>query len=184
VTHKMQIFYPSMDAIITRYNKAPIHCNIYSLVNLKVACNDLLIEYLTKEKGYRQKHTYTDMKIVVGLISVVCAALTCYMSMNYSFEDYRKALVVVLAVYFSFNFVLEISLRLFARNTVFEGYNKEGSIRIDGFNRAVDTDYKLIIYKNGKAIPGNFCKSVYELYDESGVLDHEAFLREVAQVFA
>lgn len=173
-----------MDTIIARYNKTPINCNIYGLVNLKVACNDLLIEYLKKEKGYQQRQAYTDMKIAVGLISVVCAILTCYMSLHYDFSDYRKALVVVLAIYFSLNFILEICLRFFARNTVFEGYNREGSIRIDGFNKAVDTNYKLIIYKNGKAIPGNFSKSIYDLYDESGVLDHETFLREIAQVFA
>lgn len=172
-----------MDKIITRYNKKPIQSNIYVLQGLKLSLNDLLVEYLKHERGFKQKQLFTDMRIVVGLFSVACAIITCYISMYKDFSDYKNELVVLLGIYFSLNFLLEIWTMLFFRNVIFEGTNKDGSVRIDGFNRAVDTNYKLIIYRNGKVVPGTFSKSVYELYDESGVLDHETFLKEIAPIF-
>lgn len=172
-----------MDALISKYNKSPVQVNKHNLANLKIALNDLLIEYLVRDRGYVQRHTYTDLKIAVGMVSVACAIVTCYMSMHYTFAEYRTALIVTLGIYFSINFLLEICSRFFVRNTIFEGYSRHGTLTIDGFNKAVDENYKLIIYKDGKAIPGNFSKSIYELYDDAGVLDHEMFLREIALIF-
>ncbi|CAG8494157.1 7428_t:CDS:2 [Ambispora gerdemannii] len=51
----------------------PIKVNKWNLSDLKNACDDYVQKYLTTKAQYRQHHTHTDFKLILGYLSCVFA---------------------------------------------------------------------------------------------------------------
>ncbi|KAG0438148.1 hypothetical protein DMUE_3268 [Dictyocoela muelleri] len=168
-----------MDKLEEKLSKTPIKANNEELKNLKIALNDMLIQFL-KINNCKEYCRDKDIKIIIGLTSAILASTTTYISMNYDFEKIKMPLLIMIIFYFVINGGLEIYERFMA-NYMYSGFYKNKKLIIYSNLHDNDFNYKLVIrYGNDNK---EYSKSVYSLFYEDGVLDHEMFLKDLDSVF-
>ncbi|KAM0673743.1 Signal peptidase complex subunit 2 [Gurleya vavrai] len=168
-----------MDKIIKKYNRTPIKTDISTLKPIKITIDDVLSQLLRVEHNYKQSHLITDFRIIVGLISTGLAAFLTYLSVYQEFKIYKETAICILVSYFFLNGVLEIVMRYLNKGCIFQGTNDKGTIKVYSNIKAPDTNYILMVYRNGKDIPEKFNKNVCDLFNEEGLFLHEIFINEV-----
>ena len=164
-----------MDSLIEKYKKNPIHGDIYSINNLKVLLDDLMNEYLIKI-GYKRKYLLLDIMNAIGILSILLASACCFMSMNYKYSQVCKLVTYCVILYFFINGI-SFLIQYFQDNKM--AYGKMNiKTRID------DTStYIILLYKKDGMAPLKYHKSVFDLYYDSGRLDHQLFLKDLEKFF-
>lgn len=168
-----------MDNLLEKLDKTPIKANTTQLINLKIALNDLLMQFL-KINNCTEYCRDKDIKIIVGLSSAVLAISTTYVSMNFDFDVIKLPLLVMVVIYFVINGGLEVYERFLA-NYMYLGVYKNKKLLIHSNVHDSNLDYKLIIKYDDET--RNYTKSVFTLFYEDGVLDHKIFLKDMDEVF-
>lgn len=165
-----------MDNLRKKYSKQPIKGDIYNLQNLKVLLDDLMQEYFTKGLSLSQCNLGTDIKIVIGLISTVIAVSVTYLSVYTDFNDHKFYLMLLCSAYFVLNAVGEMYAKL--RGNVFKFNNAKVYTSINAPNPI----YTILVYSDKNPIPKKYSKSVCDLFDEDGRLQHTNFLDDLDNV--
>ncbi|EJW03680.1 hypothetical protein EDEG_00168 [Edhazardia aedis USNM 41457] len=168
-----------MDKLIKKYDRKPIKCDLTSLTPIKLTLDDVLGEYLRVEMKYKQSHLFTDLRIFVGLVSTIMSVYLTYLSMNKEFKEYKYICFVIVGVFAVLNGLLELILRVFARGTIFSGKKEDERICVYSNISRADTNYIVMVYKDGKLIPDKYNKDVRDLFDEDGMLLHKLFIEEL-----
>lgn len=164
-----------MDDLIVKYNKKPIVGDLYTLSNLRVLLDDVLNEYLTRA-GYKRLYVYQDIQNAIGIVSTVLGAAVTFLSMRYNFQAVKGQMSVYLAVYFVINAVSMLVKYREGRMYYYESFTIS--------TRADDVPaYILLVYMEGKLVPLKYNKSMLDLFDETGKMDHDLFLNDVERLF-
>lgn len=58
---------------------------------------------MTRVLNLKMDNLYTDLQIVVGVLSTIASCIIVYLSLNYKFEEYKMYLIACLSLYFIFN---------------------------------------------------------------------------------
>lgn len=174
---------PPMNSLLKIYAKAPVKSEIHHLRALKITLDDVLKRYLTKALGWKQLHIVTDIRIFVGLVSIVSAAITLYLSLYVDFVAYKPYVVVLLALYFALNIALEVFLFFFPE-PVFKGEKDGALLVVKSEIKEPYPIYTLILHRDGEKVPTKYTKSVYDLFYSNGVLIHDEYLQDIEALFA
>lgn len=166
-----------MEKLKSKYSKNPLKTDIYNLNELKLVLDDVVQEFITDVRHSKQSKTSTDVKIVVGLISTVIASVVGYISVRFDFEAYKMVLTILIALYFTINFLVEVYLWCTGSSFVFS--DKVVSTKIN----FPDPTYVMLVYNKNKLIPNKYTKSVFDLFDSDGRLMHEEFIDDLEKVF-
>eukprot|EP00866_Antonospora_locustae_P000768 jgi/Antlo1/768/598 len=174
---------PPMNSLLKAYTKSPVKSEVLHLRALKITLDDVLKRYLTKVLGWKQHHFVTDIRIFVGLVSIITAAITLCLSLYIDFVVYKPYVAVLLSLYFSLNIALEIVLFLFPE-PVFKG-EKDGSLLVVRSEiKEPHPMYTIMLFRDGGKVPTKYTKSVYDLFYSDGVLIHEEYLRDIETLFS
>lgn len=166
-----------IEKIKQKYSKRPIKGEIYNLANLKILLDDLLLEYLTKVKKYKQKTFLVDLKIFVGIISTVVACVIAYLSVYKEFSEYRNMLIIGLSIYFTINMMVWVVEKMQKATFKFENISVETNVN------PPSPVYTVMVYEKEKLIPEKYTKSVFDLFTEEGRLLHEEVLSDFERLF-
>jgi len=164
-----------MQKIREKHNKDPIVSDLYSLDQLKISLDDLLVECVTKI-GYKENFAAVDFFNLIGILSTILAGIVLYLSLNFKWGTIKAYIAYCVIVYFIINAVSTII-------TYFQG----GKIKFDGLEIITRIDktpvYVVLIYKKGKIVPIKYSKSVFDLFYEDGTLDHNLFIDNIESLF-
>lgn len=165
-----------MEKLKEKYKKSPIIADIYSLDQLKIALDDLLVECVSS-LGFRERNLYTDIQNTIGIISTMLAVVVTWLSECHKFQSIKTYMAWLVFVYFGINGV-----------SCLYSYFKGGKIKFDGFEMITRIDktpvYVVLVYRKGKPVPVKYCKSVLDLFDENGRLDHALFIDDIKALFS
>ncbi|KAI8869147.1 hypothetical protein GQ42DRAFT_163630 [Ramicandelaber brevisporus] len=104
----------------------PALVNTANLTDLKLACDDALRAYLTSDEvGYKEYHTHTDVKLVLGYLSVVVAGIDAYMTWTSPVNPATLWITkTCLFLYIALNSIYVLYTTFVQKNTVFVGVKK------------------------------------------------------------
>ncbi|ELA42584.1 uncharacterized protein VICG_00336 [Vittaforma corneae ATCC 50505] len=164
-----------VDKITKKYIKTPITADIYTLEQIKITLDDFLVEYC-RERGFQEKYHLTDFQNVIGIISTIQASIVVVLSLFCKFEDVRRMLFMCIISYFAVNIFCYIVSYFFGGKLSF--YEFSVITRIDRM-----PVYVVLLYWKDRMVPVKYYKNVSELFDETGVLDHIEFLKDLEELF-
>lgn len=164
-----------MERLQEKYKRSPIVADIYSLDQLKITLDDLLVECVSA-LGFKERNMYMDIQNSIGIVSTIMAVAVTWMSECYRFQDIKLYMVWLVLGYFGIN----------GLSCLYSHLNG-GKIRFDGLEIVTRIDktpiYVVLIYKRSKPVPAKYRKSVLDLFDESGKLDHVLFISDIKTLF-
>ncbi|KAH8829322.1 signal peptidase complex subunit 2 [Flagelloscypha sp. PMI_526] len=112
-----------------------IKVNNANLVDLKNALDDLLKKYLSRQGLFTQNHTHTDVKLVLGYLSVSIALATALYSYKTPFEESKFLTAIGVGLYFLLTSLSTAYAYLIEKQTVFLGkrrnFASDGRIETD-----------------------------------------------------
>lgn len=164
-----------MSDLKTKYSKSPIKADLYSLDQLKIALDDLLIEYCSSI-GHKEIHLLTDIQNIVGVVSIILCLCVLGQSYYFKFDTIRSYMALCLLAYFALNILAFILTFFMGGKISFEKLNVKTSI--DSAHQ-----YQVTLNYKSEKSPVTYKKSIFELFDNSSKLDHEIFLNDVADLF-
>ncbi|ORY03999.1 microsomal signal peptidase 25 kDa subunit-domain-containing protein [Clohesyomyces aquaticus] len=109
--------------------------------DLKNTTDDALPNYLHSLK-FKQIHTHTDVRLVLGYSAVIIAGTLFYFDWKFGWEATKAYTAPAVVAYFVLNSVFTYWIWFVEAGCVFEGEGKTGKIRI-----ASSTDKHIPIYK-------------------------------------
>lgn len=164
-----------MESLKTKYNKNPRTADIYSLSQLKIALDDVLVEY-AQTLGHKESHTMTDIQNTVGIISIGLTLAVISMSYFCKSDEVRPAMAICIYIYFALNIICFLISSL-----------RGGKIVFEKFEIATAADqtpaYKVLINSKGKSVSKKYNKCVFDLFDDTGKMDHNLFLKDMEDLF-
>ena len=164
-----------MEQLIFKYDKRPIRGDLYTLPNLKVLLDDLLNEYLGTV-GHKRSFIFTDLRNACGIASIVFAAVIVWISMSCDFTASRMWLGITIGGY-ALMYLLDYVC------AHFEG----GKFYYTDFTIITRADitpvYILLLYRDSNPVPYKYTKSILDLFDDTGRLDHDLFIRDMENIF-
>lgn len=172
-----------MNRLMKAYSEKPVKGDIFRLRSLKVTLDDILKQYLTSVLGLKQHYLMSDIKISIGIISIVSAGILVYMSMNIDFIVYKPYAIIILVLYFTSNLLLEAYLLFFPEPT-FKGKKGEVSLVVRSEVKSPHPIYILKVCSGKSKIPKKYTKSLYDLFYSDGILLHEKYLSDLEELFA
>lgn len=169
--------------------KSPIYASdLYNLPNLKIIINDSIPEILNEEYSdtsdnklvFRECHLLTDIKIVVGMVSVILSAITTYISLRRDFNHSYYLLFALVGSYFILNFLYETASKMFNwSNIICQGKMVKDDSRLKIQTMSSPTPGQLLFQLT---IAGKKTKSltvpmnIHDLFDKKGL-----FLRDTVK---
>ena len=164
-----------MEQILTKYNKKPIIVDLYTIQNLKASLDDLLSEFCNNN-GYKENYFMTDIQNAVGVVSIFLTLIVLAFSYCCKFDDIKDNMAICLYIYFAINILCGILM-----------YFKEGKLVFDKIDIETSIDktkiYNITIYSKEKNVLYKYNKSIFDLFYETGKLDHELFLKDMTKLF-
>ncbi|KAI5168403.1 signal peptidase complex subunit 2 [Pancytospora epiphaga] len=162
------------DALTKKHDSKPIMADIYTLGNMKIILDDLLNEYLIS-RGFKRNYAFPDFRTTIGLISTVLAIIVTYLSLYYKFDDVSSSITFCIFLYFVLNAFVSVI-----------GYFEEHKIRYGTFylvtKANIAPSYTIEYFTAGSAIK-KYTKSLYDLFDSSGRMDHVLFINDMEDFF-
>ncbi|KAH8150409.1 uncharacterized protein LAJ45_05620 [Morchella importuna] len=98
--------------------------NINALPALKNTTDDMIAPYL-KSLGYKQNHTLTDVRLVIGFAACAIAGVTFYYDWTAGFEAVKGGTLYAVIAYFILNTALTFWIWLVEGGTIYVG-EKDG----------------------------------------------------------
>lgn len=172
-----------MNHLMKTYSKKPVKSDIFRLISLKITLDDVLKQYLTSVLGLKPSHLISDVKICVGIMSIISAGILVYMSLNIEFIIYKPYAIFLLVIYFISNILLEMYLFFFPEPT-FRGSKGELSLVVKSEVKSPYPFYILSVCLCKNSIPKKYTMSLYELFYSNGLLKHEHYLNELHIFFS
>ncbi|KAF2788831.1 hypothetical protein K505DRAFT_410650 [Melanomma pulvis-pyrius CBS 109.77] len=102
---------------------------VHSLSDLKNTTDDALPNYLHSLK-FRQVHTQTDIRLVLGYAAVAIAGALFYFDWKFGWEASKPYTAPAVAAYLVLNSAFSYWLWFVEKGVVYEGEGKTGKIRI------------------------------------------------------
>lgn len=127
--------------------------NVYSLTELKNASDDTIP--LTLEKlGYRQSHTLMDVRLALGYVGVIAAALAGAYDYKVGFEKAKGFTLIGVIVYFVCYGGMNIWQYFVEKGTVYAGSKGDSKVIIRTSTHSSSPVYKVsIIYQQAANKP-------------------------------
>lgn len=159
-----------------KYNKEPIKADVYTLSKLKIALDDLLVE-CANVLDYKQNNLYVDVQNIIGIISTLIACGTVYLSMYFKFDTVKFYLKILCSLYFIINFTSYIIYYLFGKLLRFKDFSFKTKV-------SKNEIYEIIMKNNNSEIKGKYVKSIYDLFNEEGEMDHNLFIDGIYELLS
>lgn len=160
------------------YARRPVRGDINRLKSLKITLDDVLKTYLTASAKWEQNHVVSDVKILIGLVSIASTGIIVYMSLFMDFAVYKPYAIMLLSLYFALNIILEVFL-FFWPEPVFKGTKGKSRLVVRSEVKSPHPVYTLTLYRDGSPVPIKYAKSFYDLFYSNGVLAHEEYLKDI-----
>lgn len=165
-----------MEALIARRDREPIYGDIYTLPGLKVLLDDALREYLVAS-GYAHSTLCLDVWLAIGLLSLVLAGGVALISTYCDFYTTRRTVAWMLHTYVAANLVSLVITRIEGGRAVY------GPVSVT--SRIADMrSYVLLVYHRDRIVPAKYTRSIFDLFDSDGRLDHRLFFADLRTLFA
>ena len=100
----------------------------YSLPDLKNTTDDALGNYL-RSIGFKQDHSKTDVKLLLGYVAVIIAGVTFAADYKLGWEATKTWTMVAVAAYGILNAAFSYWLWFVEGSTIFEGESKGKKVR-------------------------------------------------------
>ncbi|KRH94100.1 putative Signal peptidase complex subunit 2 protein, partial [Pseudoloma neurophilia] len=176
---------------LQKHKKTVYAQNLYNLPNLKAIVNDYISEYLNQQNEYKlvQNHCLTNIKIFIGLLSIILAIIITYLSMTKDFNDCYSILFVIITVYFILNLTYEIILRMFNWQTIiYQGKmiknEKTGELTVRSINSSELNNFLFQISfkpENKETKSLEISLEIYKLFDQKGLLLNDTIDEEITR---
>ncbi|KAF1940245.1 hypothetical protein EJ02DRAFT_456188 [Clathrospora elynae] len=102
---------------------------VHSLPDLKATTDDALPNYLHSLK-FKQIHTQTDVRLVLGYSAVIIAGALFYFDWKYGWEASKPYTLSAVVAYFILNGAFSYWLWFVEKGVVYEGEGRTGRVRI------------------------------------------------------
>lgn len=164
-----------MEQILVKYNKTPIKTDLYTLSNLKTTLDNLLSEFCNKQ-GYKQNYFVTDIQNLVGIASIILTVAVLAFSYFFKFAEIKYYMSICLYIYFFINIFCAVFVYFKGGKLVFDKIDIETSIDST-------KTYNVKVYSKDKKMLKKYNKSIFDLFFDTGALDHELYLKDMADLF-
>ncbi|RUS31721.1 microsomal signal peptidase 25 kDa subunit-domain-containing protein [Jimgerdemannia flammicorona] len=150
----------------------PVRVNRGSLTDLKNAVDDHLKKFLTTNQGYTENHLHIDIKLFLGYLSCLFAAIGSWYGYVHSFDDSRTITAVCVGAYFFLNVILFLYTTFVEKDTVFVGVKRDPVSKLTFASERP---------ASSKASPSKYLleSSFGEWFDEDGVLHEPELERDL-----
>ena len=164
-----------MEKLQSQYDKSPVKVDLYTIQNLKIALDDLLTKYCSS-LGHKENHLVADIQNSVGIVSIILTLVVLAFSYLYKFHEIKHYMALCLYVYFTINILCCIFVFFRGGKITFEKIEILTSID-------KNQTYNLEVISKDKKTTKKYNKSVFDLFFESGKLDHQLFLKDMNDLF-
>ncbi|KAF1911564.1 microsomal signal peptidase 25 kDa subunit-domain-containing protein [Ampelomyces quisqualis] len=107
---------------------------VHSLSDLKNTTDDALPNYLHSLK-FRQIHTQTDVRLVLGYAAVTIAGALFYLDWKFGWDTCKPYTAPAVAAYFALNGAYSYWLWVVEKGVVYEGEGRTGKVRISSHTK-------------------------------------------------
>ncbi|KAJ3195722.1 hypothetical protein HK101_011234 [Irineochytrium annulatum] len=180
--------------------KNPVVINHYNSAEVKHALDDSLRRILVEDYKFKEDHTHTDRKLIMGYTACLFAAGSTLYSHLVPYPDCRLVLIVSVAAYFILNgLMLGYAVKV-EKEVIFVGYQKEKNMKIvvSSVNKRFTPDYSLTLKltgmdgtaktslprRNRKVGSLTMAKNVGSWFDVDGELAADVFHFDVSTLLA
>ncbi|KAJ1970757.1 hypothetical protein H4R35_005675 [Dimargaris xerosporica] len=94
----------------------------YNQTEMKVVCDEALQQYLAGTRGYKQYHTHTDVKLLLGYAACLLAAFDFAYTWKKPFEETKNSTLLCVVAFFILSGLSALYAYLVQKDTVFVGY--------------------------------------------------------------
>ncbi|RUP43598.1 hypothetical protein BC936DRAFT_136963 [Jimgerdemannia flammicorona] len=170
----------------------PVRVNRGSLTDLKNAVDDHLKKFLTTNQGYTENHLHIDIKLFLGYLSCLFAAIGSWYGYVHSFDDSRTITAVCVGAYFFLNVILFLYTTFVEKDTVFVGVKRDPvskspieiltiSANMKRYSHIYELTFASERPASSKASPSKYLleSSFGEWFDEDGVLHEPELERDL-----
>ncbi|CAI2177726.1 13176_t:CDS:2 [Funneliformis geosporum] len=164
-----------------------------NLVELKNACDDYIQKLFESKANFRQNHTHTDVKLVLGYLACGFALFGGYYGHKVPFNEAKDVTLMCIIAYFLLNTLLVLYSFIFEKESIFVGEcdesDKKHIITIQTNTKRYSDIYNIIYEYVGKEKQGSsikirnakftLSKSFGNWFDVNGQMDTERFERDL-----
>ncbi|KAJ1654208.1 hypothetical protein IWQ61_005816 [Dispira simplex] len=166
----------------------------YNLKEMEVLCSEALEKYFGQQRGYKQHHTHTDVKLVLGYTACLLAAFDFVYTWKKPFEETRWSTLLCVVGFVLFSSLASLYAYLVEKDTVFVGSKVlEGQkfvLSVSSRTKPGDEHYYLAmslrpLQNTGQSqapVPTHsFSQSLGKWFQESGQLDVAAIDQDLGR---
>jgi hypothetical protein len=174
----------------------PLQVNNTSLLDIKIALDDVLVKYLQEVLGYKQNHRLTDKNLWMQFILNLLAGMTALYAYYVPFAQARTVLGLTCLAFFALNTFWGVYYYILADHYTFVGtLEKQGGISnqwlyIETDLKPPSTSYRISIVigdkelKSGSELDKRIVSEhpVEEWFDVTGTLEPVTFAKDIYSI--
>ncbi|KAM3581125.1 hypothetical protein VKS41_006565 [Umbelopsis sp. WA50703] len=121
-----------------------IKVNKYNATELKHAVDDHLRKFLSNDLEYTESHQHIDVKLALGYLSCIFAAVATYYEWKVKFEKAKPVTLVCVVAYFILNTVAWAYALFVEKDEVFLGSKNGMTVTVSTKLKKHSQDYKIV----------------------------------------
>ncbi|KAI9279254.1 signal peptidase complex subunit 2 [Umbelopsis sp. AD052] len=150
-----------------------IKINKYDSTQLKHTVDDHLRKYLTSDVNYVESHQHMDVKLSLGYLSCIFAAVAAYYEWKNGFQKAKPVTLICVASYFVLNFIAWVYAYFIEKQDVFVGTKNGATLKISAGRLArLSETYTLDFHYTDNNKQGDYTleSSFGKWFNEDGIL--------------
>ncbi|KAJ1980679.1 hypothetical protein H4R33_005414 [Dimargaris cristalligena] len=102
-------------------DEVPVTATKYNLNEMKIVCDEALQKFFVDKRGYKQYHTHTDVKLILGYSACLLAAFDFGYTWKKPFEEVRYTTFICTIGFVILSVLASAYAYLVQKNTIFVG---------------------------------------------------------------
>ncbi|KAJ1962593.1 hypothetical protein IWQ62_003477 [Dispira parvispora] len=179
-------------AELTTTTSPPVTATKYNLKEMEVLCSEALEKYFGQQRGYKQHHTHTDVKLVLGYTACALAAFDFVYTWKKPFEETCWSTLLCVVGFVIFSSLASLYTYLVEKDTIFVGSkvleDQKFVLSVSSRTKPGDEHYYLTLslrpLQNQSQAPvptHSFSQSLGKWFHESGQLDMAAIEHDLGR---
>lgn len=167
-------------SFIQELENNPVKVNNSSLLDIKIALDDILVKYFQDELGYIQDHKLEDRNLAVQFLLNLMGGITALYAYNVPFNESKLVIGLICVAYFLLNLTWSAYYYFIAKHYTYIGslHNNNNIVRIRTEMKPPSTMYTIFVSINNTK-ESNLKKPVEEWFDVAGTLDPSPFVSDI-----
>ncbi|KAL0092286.1 signal peptidase complex subunit 2 [Phycomyces blakesleeanus] len=167
-------------------NSEAVQINKNDSVQAKNALDDEISKYFG-ESLFKELHTHTDVKLVLGYLSCAIAGGAFLYEYKTSFQEAQSVTLLCVIAFWVLQFGISIYSATVEKGVVFSGKNEKGTILVKTTMEPYSPIYKLeLVYKETnppKTVTYTLSKSIASWITTKGIVDQVRFHEDLQHSF-